>query len=157
VGGVSSLLKNFGGGGGGGSGAEEEEPRAVLALQQYQQQMRELQALLHDPKTSEFCIVTIPTALAIAESERLLLALREQGIACRRGILNRVISVDADDAYAEQLGKGQQVCLGELEELATRADVSITKVPYFDAEVRAVYGLRALGNALFDPPTREGE
>ena len=56
-------------------------------------------------------VVTTGT-VAIAESERLLLALREQGIACRRGILNRVISVDADDAYAEQLGKGQQVSQG---------------------------------------------
>lgn len=155
VGGVSSLLKNFGGGGGGaagGSGALEDEPRAVIALQQYQEQMRELQRLLHDPETSEFCIVTIPTALALAESERLLQALREEGIACRRGVLNRLIAEDADSAYVEQLTKGQQVCLTELDDLATRADVSLTKVPYFDVEVRAVYGLRALGSALFDTP-----
>ena len=33
------------------------------------------QALLHDENMTEFCIVTIPTGLAIAESERLLLAL----------------------------------------------------------------------------------
>ena len=33
------------------------------------------QALLHDEGMTEFCIVTIPTGLAIAESERLLLAL----------------------------------------------------------------------------------
>ena len=33
------------------------------------------QALLHDEDMTEFCIVTIPTGLAIAESERLLLAL----------------------------------------------------------------------------------
>jgi hypothetical protein len=33
------------------------------------------QALLHDEGMTEFCIVTIPTGLAIAESERLLIAL----------------------------------------------------------------------------------
>jgi len=155
VGGVSSLLKNFGGAGGSGvAGAvAEEEPRAVVALQQYQQQMRELQALLHDPAVSEFCIVTIPTALALAESERLLHSLREQGIACRRGVLNRLIAPDANEAYLEQMTKGQQVCLAELEDLAARADVSLTRVPFFDVEVRAVYGLRALGSSLFAPPS----
>ncbi|KAL1520168.1 hypothetical protein AB1Y20_023638 [Prymnesium parvum] len=124
-------------------------PPAVAALQRYQAQMRELQALLHDPAASEFCIVTIPTALAIAESERLLEALRAQSIACRRGVLNRLLLDDADEAYVETLAKGQRVCLGELDALAARADVSITKVAYFDAEVRAVYGLRALADALF--------
>ena len=69
-------------------------------------------------------------------------------------MLNRLISEEVDDAYVEQLTKGQQVCLAELDDLATRADVSLTRVPYFDAEVRAVYGLRALGAALFDPPKK---
>lgn len=152
--GVTSVLKNLGGSQVAKAVSEDddEEPRAVRALKQYQDQMQELQRLLHDPEVSEFCIVTIPTALAIAESERLLLALREQGIACRRGVLNRLIMPDADSAYIEQLTKGQQMCLKELDDLATRADVSLTKVPYFDVEVRAVYGLRALGNALFDSP-----
>ena len=51
-----------------------------------------------------------------------------------------------------QLAKGQGTCLAELRTLATRADVSVTEVPYFDVEVRATYGLRALGAALFDEP-----
>ena len=43
----------------------------------------------------------------------------------------------------------QQQSLGELDDLAARSDAAITRVPYLDAEVRAVYGLRALGAALF--------
>ena len=39
-----------------------------------------LQALLKDPDEAEFCIVSIPTALSLNESERLLAALREQAI-----------------------------------------------------------------------------
>ena len=42
-----------------------------------------LQALLHDEEMTEFAIVTIPTGLAIAESERLLLAL-QVGFVSRR-------------------------------------------------------------------------
>ena len=41
------------------------------ALIKFQAQMRELDTLLHDQATSEFVIVTIPTVLALTESERL--------------------------------------------------------------------------------------
>ena len=116
------------------------------------EQMRELQELLHDPAITEFAIVTIPTALALTESERLLLALRDEGIAVRSAIVNRLINEDAADSYLEQLAKGQQGCLGELNELAARCDVDVTPVPYFDVEVCSAYGLRAMGAALFDAP-----
>ena len=113
--------------------------------------MQDLQALLHDQQVSEFVIVSIPTYLSLTESERLQAALKEQGIAVRRGVLNRLIPADGQADYVSQLAKGQQTCLGELRGLASRADVSVTEVPYFDVEVRATYGLRALGSALFDP------
>ena len=133
-------------------GADATEGGAVAALKDFQQQMRELQELLHDPAITEFAIVTIPTALALTESERLLLALRDEGIAVRSAIVNRLINEDAADSYLEQLAKGQQGCLGELNELAARCDVDVTPVPYFDVEVRSAYGLRAMGAALFDAP-----
>ena len=157
LGGVGNMLKNFqgaksaGGFGGNGAagGADEEEPRAVEALTTFQEQMRDLQRLLKDQETSEFVIVSIPTALSLMESERLQLALGEQGIAVRRGVLNRLIPPESEESYVSQLAKGQATCLDELRELADRSLISVTEVPYFDVEVRAVYGLRALGNALF--------
>jgi arsenite-transporting ATPase len=125
--------------------------------------MKELQALLKDPKTTEFVIVSIPTYLSLTESERLLGALRDQGIAVRRGVVNRMLSAsDAEGTYLAQLSKGQAACLRELRELAERAAVDVTEVPYFDTECRAIYGLRALGAALLDaksptkPPVATG-
>ena len=100
--------------------------------------------------------MTIPTELALAESERLVPALREQNIAVRRGVINRIVSAEADGAYAARLAKGQQRMLAELDELAGRCDVRVTQVPYFDAEVRAVYGLRAMGTPLFDKAWAQG-
>ena len=154
VGGLGSVLKNFGGGAAGGASAGggdplEDEPKAVVALSKFQAQMRDLQTLLLDGSTSEFVIVSIPTALSLAESERLQSALGEQGIAVRRGVINRLIPPESEDTYVSQLAKGQAVCLDELRQLADRSLVSVTEVPYFDVEVRAVYGLRALGAALF--------
>jgi len=159
LGGATALFgKAFGGGGAGlgsapASVTDAEEPKAVAALTQFQGQMRELQALLKDPATTEFVIVSIPTYLSLTESERLLAALQDQGIAVRRGVLNRLLDGAADEAsYLAQLSKGQAVCLEELRQLAARAAVEVTEVPYFDAECRAVYGLRALGAALLDAP-----
>jgi len=130
----------------------EGEPKAVRALKKFRGQMQQLQDLLHDEKESEFAIVSIPTALSLSESERLYESLRAQNIAVRRGVLNRLIGADTDDAYLGRLSRGQQQCLGELRELAIRSEVSLTEVPFFDVEVRSVYGLRALGGALFDAP-----
>lgn len=90
--------------------------------------------------------------LSLTESERLLAELRQQSIAVRRGVLNRLIGADQQETYVAQIAKGQRVCLDELRSLAQRADVTITEVPYFDVEVRAVYGLRAMGAALCDAP-----
>ena len=125
-------------------------PLPSVALKDFQEQMRDLDRLLVDNDACEFVVVSIPTALSINESERLLAALKERKIAARRGVLNRLVSADAEEAYLARMAKGQGVCLGELSDLAARSDVSVTRVPFFDTEVRSVYGLRAMSAALFD-------
>lgn len=140
-------------GGRGGSSAEDG-PSATAALEQFQGEMREIQELLHDGKTSEFVIVSIPTALSLVESERLLRALEEEGVAVRRAVLNRLLSGEQEQPFIDRLAKGQRDCLDELDALGARCDVSVTAVPLFDVEVRGVYGLRAMGTALFTPAPR---
>ena len=84
------LGKAFGGEGIKSSDAAATQGKAVAALQDFQAQMQDLQALLHNKDMAEFCIVTIPTGLAIAESERLMLALEGEGIGVTRAVLNRL-------------------------------------------------------------------
>ena len=152
IGGIFNKATGKSGGGFGGAGGADDlsEPAAVTALKDFQEQMRDLDRLLVDNDACEFVVVSIPTALSINESERLLAALKERKIAARRGVLNRLVSADAEEAYLARMAKGQGVCLGELSDLATRSDVSVTRVPFFDTEVRSVYGLRAMSAALFD-------
>lgn len=52
----------------------------------------ELRDLFRNQDATEFCIVTIPTQLAIAESKRLLAALNTQGVAVRNMVVNQVRS-----------------------------------------------------------------
>jgi arsenite/tail-anchored protein-transporting ATPase len=52
--------------------------------------MVELRDLFRNPDATEFCIVTIPTQLAIVESGRLLDSLDTQGIAVNNMVVNQV-------------------------------------------------------------------
>lgn len=60
---------------------------AVLVLQE---RIRGVRTLFRDASQTEFIIATIPTQLGIAESRRLLAALQEETIPCKRIIVNQV-------------------------------------------------------------------
>ena len=124
-------------------------------LEKFEGRMERLQALLHNPKETEFTVVTIATDLATAETKRLLQSLTDENILVRRLIVNQLVSEQngADDgaassAYLNRLRQGQKNSLSELGVLAAAADVPLLQVPYFDYEVRTVYGLRAISTVL---------
>jgi len=41
--------------------------------------------------------------------------------------------------------------LGDLKALATQYEAPLIEVPYFDTEVRTVYGLRVISHCIFPP------
>jgi len=55
-----------------------------------QERIRGVKSLFRDASQTEFIIATIPTQLGIAESKRLLAALQEETIPCKRIIVNQV-------------------------------------------------------------------
>ena len=54
--------------------------------------------LLHSADQTEFTVVTIPTEVAAAETQRLLQALRDERIAVRRVIINQIIPSPSVDS-----------------------------------------------------------
>ena len=152
--GASTLMNMFGGGWGGGDDAEAEvddgQPKRDR-LREFQLKMIELDDLLHDPARAEFVAVTIPTEMAVAETERLVEALKEQDVAIRRVVVNQVIREQASQAYWDRLRVGQQVALGDVSRAAAEAGVEVTQVPFFDTEMRTVYALRVLADVLTKP------
>ena len=134
-------------------GSETQESQG--RLEKFEGRMDRLQSLLHNPKDTEFAVVTIATDLATAETKRLLLSLADEKILVRRLIVNQLISEQSDadngaasSAYLSRLRQGQKNSLSELGVLAAAADVPLMQVPYFDYEVRTVYGLRAISSVL---------
>ena len=57
----------------------------------------------------------------------------------------------ANEAYLRRLRQGQESSLATLQVMSQSAGVPLITVPYFEMEVRTVYGLRAIGNFVFPP------
>jgi hypothetical protein len=62
----------------------------VISAAVSQERIRGVRTLFRDASQTEFIIATIPTQLGIAESRRLLAALQEETIPCKRIIVNQV-------------------------------------------------------------------
>ena len=130
-------------------------------LDKFEKRMERLEEILHNPKESEFTVVTIATEVASAETIRLLASLKDESISIRRLIINQVLPTQiggeaseesanlATNAYLDRLRSGQKSSINELEKLAAATNTKLIQIPYFDMEVRTVYGLRVVGNAIF--------
>jgi arsenite-transporting ATPase len=122
----------------------------------FRENLVELQRLLHDRDSCEFTVVTIPTDLASRESARLLWALSQEGIAVRRVIMNQMLPTQNTDegaeastnAYLNRLRSNQSKSLSDLRQLCDKEKIPLLEVPYFDIEVRTVYGLRVISNII---------
>lgn len=143
-----------------GAAGEAEKKISKAKLAQFAKSMERLEALLHSASECEFTPVTIPTELATAETKRLLAELKKDNIMVRRVVMNQVIeshdgegSPDKINAYLGRLRTGQDNAMQQLSALSAGAGCALIKVPYFDIEVRTVYGLRVVSNAILKQET----
>jgi len=92
--------------------------------------MYALEDLLADAASTEFVVVTVPTMLAVKESERLVGSLGEAGIAVHHVVVNQVLPAPASSeaqptalpvSYASRLRRGQGTCGAELRSIAAGA------------------------------------
>ena len=61
------------------------------SLASFQARLERARELLTDPERTEFRVVLVPEAMAIAETERLVARLREAGVPVERLVVNRVL------------------------------------------------------------------
>lgn len=122
---------------------------AAQKLERFRTNMTMLRDLILDSQRTQFVMVTIPTALAMAESERLIKALRKDGVACRNLIVNQVISDESAEKFVGRVIQGQGQCILELEAAGKEKNIAMTQLPYFDVEVRGLPALRALAAVAF--------
>lgn len=128
------------------SSAGEAMSEKMLKLQQ---RMKKFETMLHNPKETEFTVVTIPTQLASAESKRLLQSLQEKNVLVRRVIMNQVIQSSESQTYLNSVKSGQSLVLKDLEQFSNTKGLPLVKIPYFPTEMRTVYALRYVGKTIF--------
>lgn len=130
-------------------GTADAVDKAAKGVARFRQNMLELSDLIGDETRTQFVIVTVPTGLAMAESERLIKALKKDGVLTRNLIINQVITDDSAASFVGRIVGGQERCLEELEQAGADKNIKITRVPFFDVEVRGLYGLRAMAANMF--------
>lgn len=121
--------------------------RAAQGVGKFRENMAALRELVGDGSVTQFVIVTAPTGLAMAESERLVKSLRRDSVRVKNLIINQVIPDASAGRYVERIVEGQERCVQELQKAGEH--LGLTKVPFFDVEVRGVYGLRAMARSMF--------
>lgn len=123
--------------------------RAAQGVSKLRENMAELRELVKDDERTQFAIVTVPTGLAMAESERLVRSLRADGMLVKNVVVNQVIADAAAEKFVQRILEGQEKCVEELRRAGEDKGIGLTKVPFFDVEVRGVHGLRAMGGSMF--------
>ena len=123
-------------------GAGEHQDAAVAKLESLRAAVLRVRSLFRDATTTEFVIATIPTQLAIAESKRLLTALRADGVPCKRIIVNQVLSDGAGEAFIKARVRDQDRALALMDADPRIASLPHGRAPMLDLEVRGVPALR---------------
>lgn len=103
-----------------------------------------MKALLKDSEKTQFAVVTIPTALAVAESKRLISSLRKQGVYISCLLCNQILSTESGPKYIDTRNLAQQQCIDTIKKTVSKIEtpIEVTEVGYLDTEVAGIYGLR---------------
>ncbi|MDZ5811980.1 TRC40/GET3/ArsA family transport-energizing ATPase [Halorubrum sp. AD140] len=148
-------------------GGGDDDPDPTADLDELQERIERLRAVLRDPAKTDFRVVTIPEEMSVVESERLVARLDEFGIPVNTLVVNRVMegvgdatggdasAIDPDwivepnpetCEFCARRWEVQQGALRRATELFRGRDVK--RVPLLANEVRGEAALRVVAACL---------
>jgi arsenite-transporting ATPase len=131
-------------------GAKAGPDPAVQKLDAIREEMEAARALFRDERSTEFIIVTIPTAMAAAESARLAAALRKERVPLRTVVVNQVLPAGAGEAYLARRRADQRRALDRVSNDAMGlGSLQVVEAPLLDLEVKGVAALQYFGNVVW--------
>lgn len=121
--------------------------RVELFLRDLNERIASVRNLLYDGGQTSFCLVTIPEAMSVRETQRYLELLKGQGVPVRDLIVNRVEQEHEGCEYCHARVVGQKKWLKEI----TRAfrGLEFHYVPLQAQEVRGLEALKEVGNLIW--------
>ena len=165
--GLASTLQSF-------LGSEQAQQRkatidaAVERLEKFRNQMSRLQSRLRSADDTNFVVVTVPTKLGVAESERLVGELSQQGVRVTDIVANQCVAgldkgnADALTRYYERRRQGQTKWIERLtqgvESVSASQEyqangpgtkIAVNTLPFFDVELVGVPALAYVGAQSF--------
>jgi arsenite/tail-anchored protein-transporting ATPase len=150
-GGLLSPLKGLFGGG---DDMEADLDSSMDDMKDIMRQMEVVRDLFRDDIQTEFIVATIPTMMAISESQRLVEELRKERIPVRHVFVNMLQPSNEDCAYCSVRHKEHQSNLNYIK--SQFPGMRIATVQSFDREIRGAPALRAMGSQLFPAPMLTG-
>ena len=95
-------------------GGKSAPDPAVVAAEELREQAAEARALFRDKKRTAFVVATIPTAMAAAESVRLVKALKKEGVPVGGVVVNQVLRASERASFLARRRKDQGRALASL-------------------------------------------
>ena len=130
---------------GGSSSTSEQE--AFDRLEELRDQVELARVHLANAKETEFVAVTIPTIMAIWETERLIRALFEVAFPISQIFINQIQPKNPDCAYCSARYASQKDNFKKIQELYSEFD--LLEIPMFEYEIRGIVRLRELSRLLY--------
>ena len=104
-------------------------------------------AFMKNPENTEFVLVTIPEALGVKQSERIIKTFDDYGLALERLIVNNVIG-ESDNEFLSSRRAMQQGYLDYLKE-AYGDRLDIIEMPLAPSEIQGLERIRQVSNVIF--------
>ncbi len=129
----------------GGDAPNEQE--AFDKLEELRSQVEIARVHLANAKETEFVAVTIPTIMAIWETERLIRALFEVAFPISQIFINQIQPQHPDCTYCSARYASQQESLQKIQDLYSEFD--LLEISMFEYEIRGIKRLRELSLLLY--------
>ncbi|MFX0061497.1 MAG: ArsA family ATPase [Candidatus Hermodarchaeota archaeon] len=130
-----------------GRGQEGDLGEAMKALEDLRKKVESGKHHLTNSKETTFVAVTIPTQMAIYETERLVRALYEYEIPISNVIVNQIMPENPSCSFCSSVHKMHIENMEKIKFLYE--DFGIIKIPMFESEIRGIDRLRKLAENLF--------
>ncbi|XP_022890093.1 ATPase ASNA1 homolog 2-like [Olea europaea var. sylvestris] len=131
-------------------GQQENQQNAADKLEKLRERMIKVRELFRDTNSTEFVIVTIPTAMAISESSRLCSSLKKEGVPVKRLVVNQILPPSTSDCkFCAMKGKDQARSISMIESDPELSSLTMIYAPLVDVEIRGVPALQFLGDIVW--------
>ena len=128
-------------------GVETQPDNTLEIMEHLKSSMNIVRDLFKDGSQTEFIIATIPTMMAINESERLKSQLYQEGISVNHIIINQIQNDNSNCSFCNVRSKGQSENLKYIQ--SKFEELTLTTLPFYDKEITGIESLTMMGLDIF--------